>query len=188
MRSLTPVAFLLTVRAAAQQPAANTSPAETITAAAAKDAQCLSCHAPVAEQLKEQVVHRALEMGCEACHIDHLDGGVKSKTAHFVNAASVSQLCESCHAQFKKRFEEAQVQHTALQLDDDSCIMCHRPHARREPSLLKARVINLCIACDTDKPETRSLCTIRQAPTAPSATIRSELRGTAFCLSCHGKQ
>jgi hypothetical protein len=129
MRSLTVVALLLVIRAAAQQQAANTAPAETITAAAAKDAQCLSCHAPVAAQLKEQVVHHALEMGCDACQVDHPAGGAKNKAAHFVNAGSVSQLYETCHVQFKKRIEEVQVQHTTLQLDDDSCIGCtgHTP-------------------------------------------------------------
>ena len=126
MRSLTLVALFLAVRAAAQQPATNAAPREAVTGAAAKNAQCLSCHVPIAAQLKERVVHRALEMGCEACHIDHLAGGAKSKAAHYVTAASVRELCEGCHTQFKKRFEEAQVQHTALQIDDDSCITCHQ--------------------------------------------------------------
>jgi predicted CXXCH cytochrome family protein len=170
MRFLTLVAFLGAVRATAQQPAANTAPAETITAAAAKNAQCLSCHAPVAEQLKEKIVHRALEMGCEACHIDHLAGGVKSKTAHFINAVSVSELCEGCHAQFKKRFEEAQVQHTALQLDDDSCITCHSPHASQEPSLLKARVMNLCIRSRFQRINPHNL--ISKAATARNRQLR----------------
>jgi predicted CXXCH cytochrome family protein len=268
MKSLTLVVLFLAVRAAAQQPAANAVPTAIITGAA-KNAECLSCHAPIAAQLKEEVVHRALEIGCETCHIDHLAGAVKSKAAHYVNAAqpalcaschdlksealatahrgqpfekalctgchnphgsankklisarqhppfgarqcekchqtpqggkvklaaaSVSELCEGCHVQFKKRFEEAQVQHTALQIDDDSCSTCHNPHATREPSLLKARVINLCITCHTDKPGNKKFvhdpagtnCAICHDPHASNFHVHLRADVNTLCTACHG--
>jgi predicted CXXCH cytochrome family protein len=248
---------------------AGAAPADTITGAAAKNDQCLSCHAPVAAQLKAKVVHRALEMGCEACHVDHLAGGAKSKAAHFVNAAqpalcagchdlkseplakahhgqpleralctgchnphgspntkliaarqhlpfadrqcekchqaanqgkiklaaaSVSELCETCHVQFKEHFEEAQVQHTALQLDDDSCITCHRAHASTEPSLLKAKVINLCITCHTDKPGNKKFvhdpaatdCAICHDPHGSNFHVHLRADVNTLCNACHG--
>ena len=191
MRALSLTALFLILQAADGQPA-NTADAETITAAA-KNGQCLRCHAPVAAQLKEKFVHRALEMGCEACHVDHL-AGVKSNAAHFVKAASVSELCGSCHVQFKKRFEEAQVQHTSLQLDDDSCITCHRPHASTEPQLLKARVINLCITCHTDKPGNKKFvhdpagadCSICHDPHGSNFRVHLRADVNTLCTTCHG--
>jgi predicted CXXCH cytochrome family protein len=267
MRFLSLVALLLAIWAAGGLYSANAAPADTITGAARND-QCLSCHAPVAAQLKEKVVHRVTDMGCETCHVDHL-AGTKSQAAHFVNAAqpalcagchdlksepmakahhgqpldkalctgchdphgssnakliaarqhlpfadrqcekchqapqagkvklaaaSVSELCESCHVQFKKRFEDAQVQHTALQLDDDSCTTCHRPHASREPSLLKARVINLCITCHTDKPGNKKFvhdpagtdCSICHDPHGSNFEVHLRADVNTLCNACHG--
>jgi DmsE family decaheme c-type cytochrome len=194
VRALSLTVLFLAMRAAWGQQPTNSVPADTITRAAGRNAPCLGCHAPIAAQLKEKVVHQALEMGCGACHIDHLAGGAKSKTAHFINAASVSELCEGCHVQFKKRFEEAQVQHTALQLDDDSCITCHRPHASQEPSLLKAKVINLCITCHTDKPGNKRFvhdpagtnCAICHDPHGSNFQVHLRADVNTLCTACHG--
>src|SRR6516165_7419896 len=96
MRSPTLVALHLAVWAAQALQTASAADADAITGAASKNAQCLNCHAPIAEQLKQKSVHRALEMGCESCHVDHLAGGAKNKPPHFVNAAQPA-LCAGCH-------------------------------------------------------------------------------------------
>jgi predicted CXXCH cytochrome family protein len=268
MRSPTLVALHLAVWAAQALQTASAADADAITGAASKNAQCLNCHAPIAEQLKQKSVHRALEMGCESCHVDHLAGGAKNKPPHFVNAAqpalcagchdlkgetlvkahegqpldkalctgchnphsspnakliaarqhlpfadrqcekchqapqggkvklvasSISELCEGCHVQFKKRLEEAQVQHTALQLDDDSCITCHRAHASQEPALLKARAINLCITCHTDKPGNKKYvhdpaatnCAICHDPHGSNFHVHLRADVNTLCNACH---
>jgi predicted CXXCH cytochrome family protein len=103
---------------AAQQPAAATAPAR---------AECLGCHAPIAEELKKPVVHPD---ACLDCHIDHQ--AVHGAKPPYLKTAQ-PELCLGCHDGRSAKLVAA---HRRQPFQAAVCTGCHDPHASRAPKLI----------------------------------------------------
>lgn len=151
---------------------------------------CLDCHDELA---KGKSVHKALEMGCTACHegIDASDVPHK-KTNKIAKGLSAEppELCYGCHD--KKMFAKKTV-HAALEM---GCLSCHNPHASKNAKLLIAEVPALCLTChdkaefskkNVHAPVAKGLCLKCHSPHStdnPSLLLKQPV---GVCLDCHAK-
>ena len=153
---------------------------------------CTACHNPHASDNPKLIAAHEhppfAKHQCEKCHQNPQDGKVR------LAAASVSELCEGCHTKFQERYEKSTIKHTFLEIDEDSCITCHQPHASGEPKLLKARVTTLCNGCHVDKPGTkkfvhepaRANCAICHDPHSSNYAEHLKADVNTLCTACHG--
>jgi predicted CXXCH cytochrome family protein len=149
------------------------------TAAAPK---CLDCHG---DKKKHKVVHAALEMGCDSCHV----GTHAGKKPAPKLTAKVPDLCYTCHDkdQILKARSHAPVA-------DGMCTACHDPHGSGQPKLLVAAVPDLCFTChsadtlgkkNVHASAAQGKCLTCHAPhSSASAYVLTQLV-EEHCLSCH---
>lgn len=112
--------------------------------ATSAETDCLACHG---ELKKGKVVHKALEMGCTACHtaIDATDlPHKKSNNIPKGLSSREPELCYGCHD--KSMFTKKTV-HAAL---GAGCTGCHSPHASDVAALLGKEPLDLCLGCHGD--------------------------------------
>lgn len=83
---------------------------------------CLECHTALAERLRSERPHAAVEEGCLVCHTGHA-----SDNASLLNAPA-SQRCGSCHDTKTDRWRAAHVVPGTDGTGGD-CMSCHDPHA-----------------------------------------------------------
>jgi predicted CXXCH cytochrome family protein len=96
---------------------------------------CGDCHP---DKLENAVVHPAVLMGCDSCHVGtHMGEQPAPKLL-----SEAPGLCFNCHAPdgFQK-----QVQHYPAA--SGMCLFCHTPHAGAHDRLLTAEVNVLCTSC-----------------------------------------
>lgn len=130
-------AILLSASVAVAQDAASSStePAES------EGSACLGCHDQIQATIKQAVVHPAVEMGCDSCHVDHGDaplGGVAPEGAASPPYLSASQpdLCWACHDAEDAQAAKA---HGELPFAASICSNCHNPHGSESAKLLPAQ-------------------------------------------------
>ncbi len=99
---------------------------------------CFNCHRDIRALVMRPSHHPIVEgkVKCTSCHNPH---GALSPA--MVNAASIKELCTTCHADKRGpfMFEHAPV--------EESCLNCHNPHGSRTLKLLNEKVPNLCQDC-----------------------------------------
>ncbi len=112
--------------------------------AAAEDNCLTSCH-DHDNISKGAVVHPALQLGCQACHIG-IDAS--SKPHKITNnipkglAAEPPDLCFNCHD--KLEFTKKNVHEPVAK---GKCLSCHNPHASDEMAMLKKKPADSCLEC-----------------------------------------
>ena len=113
--------------------------------AQAQNAECLKCHAGVADK---KVVHGALNMGCATCHSEIDASSVphkfKGKFAKGLSAEGPA-LCAKCH---DKKLFEGKFIHAPVA--EGMCLGCHNPHSSDNQGLLKKSPAALCLDCHPD--------------------------------------
>lgn len=128
---------------------------------------CLSCHTNVRKNLTQRSSHplREGQMDCTSCHNPHGSGGEK-----MLKADSANDLCYSCHAEKRGPFLW---EHSPVRED---CMTCHTAHGSNHPTLLVARINQLCQSCHQQGRHQ----TVAGVPTAMWNTNRA-------CLNCHAQ-
>jgi DmsE family decaheme c-type cytochrome len=131
---------------------------------------CLQCHRDKRAKLA-RTAHMPLREGamdCSDCHNPH---GTAGPTA--LRAASVNELCETCHADKRGPFtwEHAPVR--------ENCLNCHDPHGSNNDKVLAGKRPYLCQRCHI---ATRHPSTLYDRPdlTANRLLNRS-------CTNCHSQ-
>jgi DmsE family decaheme c-type cytochrome len=101
-------------------------------------AACERCHHKQQSEANLPYHHPVREgkMSCGDCHDPH--GGVAGNN---LRAASVNELCFTCHAEFQGPFA---YQHAPVV---ESCLKCHTPHASPQANLLLVSQPMLCLQC-----------------------------------------
>lgn len=107
--------------------------------AASPSKPCADCHKKISSG---RVVHAAVGMGCDTCHVDP---HAKRKPERNL-VKPLPELCFSCHdsASFQKKVVHAPVA-------SGGCTLCHNPHSSENPRLLSQPLPYLCDQCHKDK-------------------------------------
>lgn len=127
--------------------------------------KCLECHRNHQKGLNQRSSHplRDGKMDCASCHNPHGSAGEK-----LVAADSVNDLCYSCHQEKRGPFLW---EHSPVRED---CLTCHAPHGSNQPTMLQARVTQMCQACH------------QQGRHQSIASLpRSVWTSNKACLNCH---
>jgi DmsE family decaheme c-type cytochrome len=134
---------------------------------------CLSCHKDVRADLWKNSHHPVREgkIACADCHNPH-----GSTTPKMIRAASVNDLCYSCHADKRGPFlwEHAPVR--------ESCLNCHVSHGSNHIKLQKTSVPYLCQQCHAN---TRHPGTLYDGTTLADQSRASNRIFNRGCTDCH---
>jgi predicted CXXCH cytochrome family protein len=133
---------------------------------------CLTCHAKMAQVLKEKQVHPPVAGGqCTACHTPHA-----SEVKGLIRAKERG-VCLTCHTTVEERFRAAKAFHPE-QAAEGRCTACHKPHSSDRPRLLAGDPLKLCGGCHAT----------HAALSHPmgSSIIDPRNNEPVTCLSCHG--
>ena len=110
--------------------------------AQAQNAECLKCHAALAQK---KVLHSALQMGCVTCHAEIDASAVPHKSKGKIAkglSAEAPALCLNCH---DRKMFEGKVTHGPVAAG--MCLGCHNPHSSDHQGLLKKEPAALCLDC-----------------------------------------
>jgi len=156
-------------------------------------ADCLSCHDPhqsASPKLMREFQHSPFESkSCDTCHQPAKDGKV------VLTAASVKELCVTCHDEQAKKIQSAKVQHPGAQGD---CTDCHSPHAGKTPGFIRPDPVNACLTCHGDQAELQKKGHVHQPAYEQGCATCHEPHGgdnpkllrtakvNEACLECHG--
>ena len=149
-----------------------------------ENSNCLECHA---DHATGDHVHPAVKMGCTSCH--HIDN--REGATYVVLKQGKGVACFECH-------EPARSQSSHFPYASGMCTRCHNPHVSANPSLLRAKVNELCLSCHLWTPASVAS---RYMPTIvltvnnsmghpyerhPVSGSRDPLSGGEMsCISCH---
>jgi DmsE family decaheme c-type cytochrome len=134
---------------------------------------CYGCHPQVRAQGMRQSHHPVREgkMDCGSCHDPH-----SSATRGMLKAASINDLCYTCHADKRGPFlwEHAPVR--------ENCTTCHTPHGSNHERLLVAKQPWLCQRCHM---ATRHPGTLYHGPNVVAGANPSNRLIEHGCRNCH---
>ena len=154
--------------------------------------ECTGCHDPHSSDSPKLVPERShapyAARECDSCHKPPKDGCVQ------LEAATVNELCFTCHDDLKKRLDGAKSRHTLLGMGDNSCVECHDPHATNHDHGLKRSQRSLCGSCHADLTQGKKYV---HEPVQASCTYCHDAHGSnhpknlqastnELCLGCHG--
>ncbi|HEY6011457.1 MAG TPA: cytochrome c3 family protein [Nitrospirota bacterium] len=150
--------------------------------------KCLKCHKKLTTG---KFKHKALDMGCSACHSAINAGTVPhKKTGAIARGLSSEQpdLCYGCHDQ--GMFSKKNV-HAAVSM---GCTSCHNPHSSGNEKLLMSKPPMLCFSCHdktgftgkiAHQPVASGDCMICHSPHATDDISLLLNKPAALCLQCH---
>jgi len=111
-----------------------------------QNAVCMSCHKGGQRMHWQGSAHDTAKLGCSDCH----NAMARFSANGLLRAASVSETCQTCHAQQRADFRKRS--HMPLPEGKISCADCHNPHGSSTKSLLVADSVNdVCYTCHTEK-------------------------------------
>lgn len=140
---------------------------------------CYTCHEDAPVQFKKKYVHKPVKKGeCAECHEVH-----SSDNKNLVVANS-PELCYSCHEEFEKDRPVAMSVHNPSFENEESCSLCHTPHASTQKRLLTDKSKQLCLNCHNEEIEfeDRIIANIEKQ-LDESSHLHKALKKR--CTSCH---
>ena len=126
---------------------------------------------------------------CDSCHQAPKDGKV------VLTAASVKEVCVTCHEDEAKRIASAKVKHPGAEED---CTVCHNPHAGKTPGFLQPDPVAACLTCHPTQSEEfkkrhlhqpafeQACATCHEPHGGDNAHLLRAANTNALCLECHG--
>ena len=147
---------------------------------------CVTCHDPVAQDLKKAVPHEAMET-CSSCHSAH------GSTIKPILRANPVDLCIECHDEYETRMNNEQL-HEPVALGQ--CVTCHDPHGSDHPNILQVEQGSLCQRCHTNitaqvvggsshEPVTKGECFECHDPHSSIDPDLLVAKGSELCSRCH---
>jgi DmsE family decaheme c-type cytochrome len=134
---------------------------------------CFQCHAEKRAEIHKTSSHPLRDgvMLCSDCHNVHGSMGPSNLVKPTLN-----ETCYTCHAEKRGPFlwEHAPA--------SEDCGNCHTPHGSNHPTLLTARVPQLCQSCHLTGFHT---ATAYGAPDPSSPAFGDRFVGAKGCLNCH---
>lgn len=116
----------------------------TPTAAADRDAACMSCHKGDKRTHWEGSAHANNEVACSSCHKIH---GEHDKVR---NKKTQGEVCFTCHK--NERAQTHKVSTHPLAAGKMACSDCHNSHGSAGPKMLKKNTLNeTCFTCHAEK-------------------------------------
>jgi DmsE family decaheme c-type cytochrome len=116
----------------------------TPTAAADRDATCLTCHKGGKRTHWEGSAHANNDVACSSCHKIH---GEHDKVR---NKKTQSEVCFACHK--SERAEAHRISTHPLAAGKMACSDCHNLHGSAGPKLLTKNTVNeTCFTCHAEK-------------------------------------
>ena len=105
----------------------------------------MSCHKGGQRMHWQGSAHDTAKLGCSDCH----NAMARFSANGLLRAASVSETCQTCHAQQRADFRKRS--HMPVPEGKMSCADCHNPHGSTTKTLLKADSVNeVCYACHAE--------------------------------------
>jgi len=141
-------------------------------------AVCLGCHADKRAEIQKTSSHplRDGEIQCSDCHNPHGSMGPSNLVRPTLN-----ETCFTCHAEKRGPFlwEHAPA--------SEDCSICHTPHGSNHPTLLRARVPQLCQTCHVAQfhPSTAYSGPNYANPVPGGTPVIDRHVGAKGCLNCH---
>ncbi len=133
---------------------------------------CFNCHQNMRAQSMRTSHHPVREgrMECTSCHDPH-----DSTQPKMIRAASVNELCYTCHTEKRGPFmwEHAPVR--------ENCLNCHNPHGSNHEKLLQTKMPYLCQRCHLNTRHPGTLYDLRNTLVG-AATNRAVEHA---CRNCH---
>jgi predicted CXXCH cytochrome family protein len=156
---------------------------------------CLTCHAKIAQTLKEKGLHPPVAAGqCTACHTPH------ASEAKGLIKAKERNVCLACHTKIEERFRASKAFHPE-DAAEGRCTACHKPHNSDQPTLLAGEPLKLCGTCHSTHaslshpmgagitdPRSNSPVTCLSCHDPHGTTVEKFLRGNPkrdLCIECH---
>jgi predicted CXXCH cytochrome family protein len=175
---------------------------------------CLSCHKITPEFSANHRGFDPASATCSACHDPHASAEagliMKNKHAPFAegdcNACHVAtkaglplrgtpyQICNDCHAEQVTSVKKYSA-HGAT--DQESCNLCHKPHAAHDRSLLKQPPVQLCSKChdpargeksEGENPHAKFACANCHAPHGSDQEAYLKQPNLELCATCHSRE
>jgi predicted CXXCH cytochrome family protein len=149
------------------------------------ESPCLDCHP---DKKEHKVMHPAIDMGCESCHVGTHSG---EKPAPKLSA-ELPDLCFTCH---DKGMIAKTVQHAPVA--GGMCTSCHNPHGSDHPKLLVAAIPALCFTChgqdslvkkNLHTTAAQGKCLTCHTPHASDRAFVLTPLVEEHCLSCHAEE
>ncbi len=150
---------------------------------AEREKLCAECHEPH----EGQVRHKPYTEGkCLACHDSHA-----SDTKYLLKAASMAELCWTCHDKFSDKLKFLHGPAAA-----GACSACHNSHASDHASLLREEGVKLCTACHEAVRGRVTTAAYKHAPAVEDCTTCHSGHGAnnrmnlsddvpGLCVDCH---
>ena len=137
---------------------------------------CYACHRDVRAETFKNSHHpiREGKIGCADCHNPHGSPGEK-----MVVAASVNDLCYSCHANYRGPFVW---EHPPVR---ENCLNCHTPHGSNHLYLQKTSIPFNCQQCHANTRHPGTLYDGFKLPTLENEALGNVRLFNQACLSCH---
>ena len=132
---------------------------------------CLTCHSAIKQKLDEPVVHAAVEMGCESCHLNHREPGLTAPKPYLNDQQP--DLCLTCHDAEDSAIVTA---HHGQPFAKARCTSCHDPHAAALPKLIPA---------EQHGPYGARQCEACHQPPKDGAVQLTAATTAALCFGCH---
>jgi len=153
----------------------------------AQSSVCQQCHEGGSRFAWKAGPHQSADVSCTSCHVVMEK---KSPTA-LLAKASMSETCETCHADIKGDLNK--MSHHPIREGRLDCASCHNVHGSNAGLLTKPTLNDTCVSCHSDKrgpfvwehAPVREDCSTCHTPHGSNQRNLLTTKDPFLCLTCH---